>query len=991
MAQTLPATLAILPLPRNTVLYPHHLLSIQLQSRHAIALVRSVVNEAASTSGSSRLVIACVPLAPIDPTAEETRKLFSDAEPKSSQSGEPSTIAPATPPSSSNSRKLIALTLPSDQDPQDDAGSLADGRPLPGELYDHGTAARIVRLERLSTGGFLAVLEGVARISIDASSYPSLPALAPFYTAKVALLPSAEVLPSSQARLVTHLREVALSILTLLPGSSTPIVPLFDRKLRLQLSRLSGSTVPSFLDSLFHNLPSSASTSITHWEKCRILAIPAIGERVEFALKVLTRVEETLKSTPFQGDKVGQLVITNRQREYALMQQLLAIKQELDSISTPQSNRSPAKNGRTKATTSYEDEEAGEADELAELREKIEVKSFTEEARAIALREFKRLKKSPPQGAEYGVIRTYIETLLSVPWTEAEATPLPLSSNFIEQARKKLDEDHYGLTKIKKRLLEWLAVLRLQQEQLQEAPTLVANDTSVATPTDLSTSTEGPTPVQSVSPRVLSTPVVASQSRLKAPILLLHGPPGVGKTSIVRSLAEALGRKFVRISLGGVRDEAEIRGHRRTYVGAMPGKLVSALRKAGTSNPVILLDEIDKLGHASHQGDPSAAMLEVLDPEQNWCFEDHYLGTPLDLSHVLFIATANSLETISEPLYDRMEPVELSGYIHDEKLFIARQKLLPKQIVANGLDSTLISLSDSTIFELIRHYTREAGVRTLERVLGAVCRAKAVEYSQVRDQVRTERDCNSNDPITVAEIATKGYRVDVEPEDIELILGAHKDSSETVGPEGKIGVSTGLAYQGSGNGGILHIETALMPGTGNFHLTGQLGDVISESARVAFAWVKSHAYDLGLSEKPDQDVFKNVDLHLHLPSGSVKKDGPSAGVAIVVAIVSLMRGVAPKGQTAMTGEVTLRGEVTPVGGIKEKLLGAHRSGIKTVILPDGNRKDVMGVDVGIPRRVLEDITIIWARSISEVITTVLLPGFTASSEAESSTAGMSRL
>ncbi|GAA5889672.1 hypothetical protein JCM16303_003051 [Sporobolomyces ruberrimus] len=970
MASTLPPSLPVLPLPRNIVLYPNQLVSIQLQSRHAIALIRSVVDDAAS--GSSKLVIACVPLKPTDPVVDEASQLFSSNEPKDRNPETKERDSSATSPEPGklerDDRKLQVIKVPSDQDSLGVVSTLADGRPLPEELYEYGTAARIVRLERLSAGGFLAVLEGLARISIDPTSYPSPPALSSFYTARITLVPGSAPLPVAHAPLLTRLREMSLSILTTLPGSATPLAPLFDRKLRSQLSRLSATSASSVLDSLFHSLPVSRSTSITHSDKCRILPIPSLVDRLEFGLEVLTRVDGTLTSTKFNEDKAEPIEATKRQREYALMQQLLAIKQELDQIAAAETKRTPSSTSGTRpvrsarrvpAATDGDEEEEG--DEMAELEKKVHEKAFSEEARKIALRELKRLKKTPPQGAEYGVIRTYIETLLAIPWTAADATPLPLTRDFIEQARKKLDEDHYGLTKIKKRLLEWLAVLRLQSEQQQAvAQTSTA---TVAAATELSSST-------AIVPYVPRTPSTQSQSksRLKSPIILLHGPPGVGKTSIARSLAEAMGRKFVRISLGGVRDEAEIRGHRRTYVGALPGKLIAALRKAGTSNPVILLDEIDKMGHASHHGDPSAAMLEVLDPEQNWCFEDHYLGIPVDLSQVLFIATANSLETISEPLYDRMEPVELSGYIHDEKLHIARQKLLPKQLDANGLDSALVSLPDSTILHLIQHYTREAGVRSLERELGAVCRAKAVEYSRARDEVRVTRDGGGDgSEIDLEAVISRGYRPGVSPEDLEQILGSSRHVDEELAQTGRVGVSTGLAYQGSGNGGILHIETTLMPGTGRFHLTGQLGEVISESAHLAFAWVKSHAHELGISDKADHDVFKHVDLHLHLPAGGVKKDGPSAGVAIVVAIVSLMRGIPPKSRTAMTGEITLRGAVTPVGGIREKLLGAHRSGIKTVLLPEGNRKDVDGVDAGLPSMIKEEIDIVWIRSLRDVL------------------------
>ncbi|KPV71847.1 uncharacterized protein RHOBADRAFT_39869 [Rhodotorula graminis WP1] len=639
----------------------------------------------------------------------------------------------------------------------------------------------------------------------------------------------------------------------------------------------------------------------------------------------------------------------------------MAIRQELEQLAKEEGRPSPlsiigsgAAGGKGPAAAGRKalgaPAPAGDADEdeddLAELERRVAAKSFSPEAKRVAERELKRLKKTPPQGAEHGVIRNYIDTLLSVPWTSTEATPLELSSSFVADARKKLDDDHFGLDKIKKRLIEWLAVLRLQREQhasnIDPSPTS-PSETSIAPfdPTAAADSTPAPASPSASAP---------TASPYRAPILLLHGPPGTGKTSIARSLAEAMGRKFVRISLGGVRDEAEIRGHRRTYVGAMPGKIVAALRKAGVSNPVVLLDEVDKIGHASHHGDPNAALLEVLDPEQNNSFEDHYLGVPLDLSQVLFIATANSLDTIPEPLYDRMEAIELSGYVHAEKLHIARQSLLPKQLRANALESSQLSMSDAVLLRLVTAYTREAGVRSLERAVGSVCRAKAVELA--------ESDGGEGDSARKT-----GYVAEVTEDDLERILGPPRwEDDEDDGA--RVGVATGLAYQGSGNGGILHIETTHTPGTGTFSLTGQLGSVISESAHVALAWVKAHAYELGIAADRDSNAFAKLDLHLHLPAGSIKKDGPSAGVALVVAIVSLMRGIPPRAHTAMTGEVTLRGLVTPVGGIKEKILAAHRAGITRAILPLPNKRDV---DADLPAQVRAEVEFIYVRTVDEAL------------------------
>ncbi|GAA5969349.1 hypothetical protein JCM21900_002819 [Sporobolomyces salmonicolor] len=982
MQHSLPDTLPILPLPPNQVLFPQLVISLQLATRHAVALVRSVIKDAASSSstggasGSSALIIGCAPLKPVDALGMSSDDGFNGVKPAGETTNDSQGDDSVSRDDESTAGKdLKVIRLPSDHGSVNMGGTSADGRPRPEDIYEFGTAARIVRLERLSSGGFLAVLEGLSRISIDPSSYPS-PALSAFYTARITHLPDPAPLSPSHSALLARLRTASTALLETLE-STDPLPPLFDRKLRTLLSRLSPASAATLVDSLVASLPISSTSGITHSDKCAILAVASSVDRVEKGVEILGRANESLKLAKRITERVDK-TLNRRQREYVLMQQLLAIKQELDDLSaqdTSSTGRMPVKLGggtarRTKLPVEkgmrpvVEDEEE---DEVAELEKKVNEKAFSDEARTVALRELKRLKKTPQQGAEYGVIRNYLDTLLSLPWTSADATPLPLSRDFIAQARKKLDEDHYGLTKIKKRLLEWLAVLRLQQEQYElEHPAPLAPQAG-SLPSPLAPSTDDSstsTALVPYAPPSSSSPTLPSSARSpppssKSPIILLHGPPGVGKTSIARSLAEAMGRKFVRISLGGVRDEAEIRGHRRTYVGAMVGKIVAALRKAGTSNPVILLDEIDKMGHASHHGDPSAAMLEVLDPEQNWCFEDHYLGVPIDLSAVLFIATANSLDTISDPLYDRMEAVELSGYVHDEKLHIARHKLLPKQLSANSLTPSLVSLSDSTLLHLITRYTREAGVRSLERQLGAVCRAKVVEYAEARDKV-----LESGTSVGVEDVVSKGYKVEVDEAELERILGRPRLEEEETDGELRVGVATGLAYQGSGNGGILHIETTLMPGTGLFHLTGQLGDVISESARLAFAWVRAHAYELGIAPRSDDNVFKNVDVHLHLPAGSIKKDGPSAGVAMVVAMVSLMRSIPPRRGLAMTGEITLRGNVTPVGGIKEKVLAAHRAGITKIVLPLKNRQDV---EADLPASVKGSVEFVFVRTIEDAL------------------------
>ncbi|CEQ41778.1 SPOSA6832_03523 [Sporobolomyces salmonicolor] len=1026
MQHSLPDTLPILPLPPNQVLFPQLVISLQLATRHAVALVRSVIKvnsrpvyapkaltnesqsqDAASSSstggasGSSALIIGCAPLKPVDALGMSSDDGFNGVKP----AGETTNDSQGDDSVSRDDESTAGKDLKRSRKRKDWRNICRRQAAARGHL----------RIRHRCPHRFLAVLEGLSRISIDPSSYPS-PALSAFYTARITHLPDPAPLSPSHSALLARLRTASTALLDTLE-STDPLPPLFDRKLRTLLSRLSPASAATLVDSLVASLPISSTSGITHSDKCAILAVASSIDRVEKGVEILGRANESLKLAKRITERVDK-TLNRRQREYVLMQQLLAIKQELDDLSaqdTSSTSRMPVKLGggtarRTKLPVEkgmrpvVEDEEE---DEVAELGKKVNEKAFSDEARIVALRELKRLKKTPQQGAEYGVIRNYLDTLLSLPWTSADATPLPLSRDFIAQARKKLDEDHYGLTKIKKRLLEWLAVLRLQQEQyeLEHPAPLAPHAGSLPSPlAPLTDDSSTSTALVPYAPPSSSSPTLPSSARppppsSKSPIILLHGPPGVGKTSIARSLAEAMGRKFVRISLGGVRDEAEIRGHRRTYVGAMVGKIVAALRKAGTSNPVILLDEIDKMGHASHHGDPSAAMLEVLDPEQNWCFEDHYLGVPfvffpppsphretelfhcsrpssIDLSAVLFIATANSLDTISDPLYDRMEAVELSGYVHDEKLHIARHKLLPKQLSANSLTPSLVSLSDSTLLHLITRYTREAGVRSLERQLGAVCRAKVVEYAEARDKV-----LESGTSVGVEDVVSKGYKVEVDEAELERILGRPRLEEEETDGELRVGVATGLAYQGSGNGGILHIETTLMPGTGLFHLTGQLGDVISESARLAFAWVRAHAYELGIAPRSDDNVFKNVDVHLHLPAGSIKKDGPSAGVAMVVAMVSLrcghvhgglsfcsrgqtVRSIPPTRGLAMTGEITLRGNVTPVGGIKEKVLAAHRAGITKIVLPLKNRQDV---EADLPASVKDSVEFVFVRTIEDAL------------------------
>ncbi|CEH13643.1 atp-dependent protease la 2 [Ceraceosorus bombacis] len=642
-----------------------------------------------------------------------------------------------------------------------------------------------------------------------------------------------------------------------------------------------------------------------------------------------------------------------------------------------------------------------EEDEVAELTRKLDAAMLTPEARKMCDRELKRLARIPQQSVERGVVITYLETMAELPWdkTSADLSPQPSGpkdaaapsaitevadvdvgrspinapiedEGIVERARRILDEDHYGLEKIKKRLVEYLAVLELKTSQAQERiareeklereeriasrraeRAAVAKKQSAAINQELEEEGDFQHLEEAAEEEKKSKQAVDEARRKrrrahvadKGPILLLVGPPGTGKTSIAKSLATALKRPFTRVSLGGVRDEAEIRGHRRTYVGAMPGTIASSLRKVGVSDPVLLLDEIDKLGSGNGlHGDPMAAMLETLDPEQNHAFNDHYVNCPIDLSRVLFIATANTLDTISPPLLDRTEVINVSGYTHDEKVAIARNYLLPKQTKAQGLVPEDLVVGDDVLLKVAMSYTREAGVRSLEREIGAIARSKAVEYAEARKGVKGEDG------------KPKSYDPVVRVEDLERILGVETYEPEVAELESRPGVATGLAYQGSGSGGILHIESVLLPpDNGALKLTGSLGDVIRESAELALSWVKAHSYQLGITPSRDAEFPRNG-VHIHFPSLSTPKDGPSASVALVLALVTLFTRVSLDPKLAVTGEMDLRGRVTPVGGIKEKLIGAHRAGIKRVILPARNKKDVVA---DLPQNVKDDLRI----------------------------------
>jgi ATP-dependent Lon protease len=524
--------------------------------------------------------------------------------------------------------------------------------------------------------------------------------------------------------------------------------------------------------------------------------------------------------------------------------------------------------------------------ELAELRQQIEKAGMPKEAEEQARKELKRLERMPEAAAEYGMVRTYLEWLVELPWSKLSPDAIDIA-----EARRILDEDHYGLPKVKRRILEYLAVRKLNPDG-------------------------------------------------KSPILCFVGPPGVGKTSLGQSIARATGRKFARLSLGGVHDEAEIRGHRRTYIGALPGNIIQSIRKAGTRNPVLMLDEVDKLGAGFH-GDPSSALLEVLDPEQNSTFRDNYLGVAFDLSKVMFIATANMLDTIPGPVRDRMEIIEIPGYTELEKLEIAKRYLLKRQLKAAGLTAEQCEITEAAIRDIIRDYTREAGVRNLERLIGAICRHAAMRIAE-----------GSAD------------RVRVDSADLHGILGPRRFENEVAMRTSVPGVATGLAWTPVG-GDILFVEATRVPGRNKLILTGQLGEVMKESAQAALTLVKSRSEALGI----DPTIFEKSDVHVHVPAGAIPKDGPSAGVAMFLALASLFTGRTVRSDIAMTGEISLRGLVLPIGGVKEKVLAAARAGINTVMLPSRNRKDLEDV----PETAREQVNFVWLERVDDAVAAALEP------------------
>ena len=705
--------------------------------------------------------------------------------------------------------------------------------PGPDDLRRVGTVAEILRYVTAPDGSHHIVARGTRRFRITEflSGYP-------FLIARVDEIGEAEVYSTEIAARMHQLKERAREVISLLPAIPKELADAIDQ-----------IQSPAALADFVAN-----ASDMTPAEKQELLETFDIQERLDKLLRLLAQQIEVLRLSKQIGEQT-QESLQGRQREHILREQLRQIQKELG-------------------------EGEGSGAEITELREAIDKAKMPEEAEKQARKELARLERTPEASAEHSMIRSYIDWLIELPWSTLSEERIDIA-----EARRILDEDHYGLPKIKQRILEFLAVRKLKPDG-------------------------------------------------KSPILCFVGPPGVGKTSLGQSIARATGRKFVRLSLGGLHDEAEIRGHRRTYIGALPGNVIQAIRKTETRNPVMMLDEMDKLGQGFH-GDPSAALLEVLDPEQNSTFRDNYLAVPFDLSRVMFVGTANVIDTIPGPLRDRMEIIELPGYTEEEKVEIAKRYLLKRQLEATGLAPEALEITDDAIRAIIQDYTREAGVRNLEREIGAICRHVATR---------------------VAEGNVKRMKVDAS--DLPAILGGRRYESEVAMRTSVPGVSTGLAWTPTG-GDILFVECARVPGDGKLILTGQLGDVMKESAQAALSLVKARSPSLGI----DEAVFEKSDIHLHVPAGAIPKDGPSAGVAMFIAIVSLLTGRTVKSDTAMTGEISLRGLVLPVGGIKNKVLAALRAGITTVLLPERNKKDFEEV----PEAALKAMNFVWLSTVDDAI------------------------
>ena len=711
--------------------------------------------------------------------------------------------------------------------------------PKASDLYEYGTLAMVMKVFDMPDKSRSAIVQGLDRVRVKNFLDPD-----PYYKGLVEKVRGV-VTPSAEIEGITvNLQEIFKKLIEIAPYLSEE-----------QFHVLSNIQNPGKLVDKAISL-----MNISTKEKQDILEELDIKKRLEKCTVLINREIHRIEL----GEKIQSDVqdeISKSQREYFLREQMKAIQKELG-------------------------EDTGGV-ELDELDEKIKTAKMPEKIEKVARKELTRMKKIPAQSPEYTVARTYLDWLVELPWSKESK-----DNEDINYAQEVLDSDHYGLTKVKERIVEHLAVRNLKKSRAKKG------------------------------------------ERFKSPILCFGGPPGTGKTSIGKSIANSMGREFVRISLGGVRDEAEIRGHRRTYIGALPGRIIASLKKAGTNNPIFMLDEIDKLG-MDFRGDPSSALLEVLDPEQNFSFNDHYLEVDFDLSNIMFITTANRIDKIPGPLRDRMEVLEFSGYIMEEKLQIAIDHLLPKQIKEHGLRKKEIKFSDESICLLVESYTREAGVRNLERQLANVCRKVAREITD-----------------------GKVKSIKVTPEKVLEYLGPKKFISEIAERTHQPGVVVGLAWTAFG-GDILFIEATKMPGKGALKLTGKLGDVMKESVQAAYSYVRANAHKLGL----DPTFYKKMDIHVHVPAGAIPKDGPSAGVAMITALVSLLTDKPVKDRLGMTGEISLRGNVLPIGGLKEKSTAAHRAGLTHILAPAQNEKDL----VDIPKKVLKDLKISFVKDVSEVL------------------------
>ena len=734
------------------------------------------------------------------------------------------------------------LALLRDLDPASEAVGIVTQKkaevedPSASDMHEIGTIARIVKVQRIKEDTYLMVVNGIVRFKLDEMLQD-----APYWKAKISPVEEKDRTSVEAKALTQSLKEMARQMIELLTDAPGGVVDLLD-----------DIEDPGMLADLV-----GSQLKLSSDQRLELLTTLDVPLRLRHTLAHLAQLRETLEVRQKINAQVRS-EFNRHQREAILRQQLKAIQEELGE-------REPA-------------------DELDELRQRVYDANLPEDALKAAEKELDRLQRMNPQQADYHVSRTYIECLIELPWSKTTDDRIDLV-----EVEKTLDEGHFGMEKVKRRILEYLAIRRLNPEK-------------------------------------------------KGPILCLVGPPGVGKTSLGTAIASAIGRKFVRASLGGVRDEAEIRGHRRTYVGAMPGRIIAGLRKGGTKNPVFLLDEIDKMGMSMH-GDPASALLEVLDPEQNSTFSDHYVEVPFDLSKVMFIATANQLDPIPPALRDRMEIIEVPSYSPLDKLVIARRYLIPRQIEDNGLKPDQFTLPDDMVARLIESYTREAGVRQLERHLAALCRAAALEIGGGKAESFTVDEA----------VMTK-------------VLGSPRYFPEVAERTSRPGVATGLAWTATG-GDLLFIESTRMPGKGQLNLTGQLGDVMKESAQAALSYVRSNARSLGISPH----FLEKEDIHIHFPAGAIPKDGPSAGVTIFTALTSLLTDRKVSKDVAMTGEVTLRGQVLPVGGIKEKVLAAQRGGVKRVILPARNKHDVDDL----PQETRDALEFIFVHEMDEVLEAAL--------------------